>query len=154
MKTVIICLLIIFNGFSISGLNPDGSLDQDRIYALYFDGNFEEVRHILETFRKEQPSPSENDKVFMYKYLGIVYAANPETRDQAESYLYQLLKLKPTIEVLDMYISENIKVIFKNVKKDYELKMKYLGKENQPDSLVQTVNPEPGNRKETKPHMH
>ena len=38
----------------------------------------------------------------------------------------QLIKLEPTIELLDMYVSDNIKLIFSNVKKYYQARMKYL----------------------------
>jgi hypothetical protein len=39
--------------------------------------------------------------------------------------MVQLIKMKPTIELIDLYISDNIEAIFKNVKQSYEQQQKY-----------------------------
>ncbi|MFC1585356.1 hypothetical protein ACFL5V_07405 [Fibrobacterota bacterium] len=122
---VVLLLYTASTAWAVPGLKPDGTLDREKISEFYFDGEFQKVSAALETFRKQNPSAGDEDRIFVYKYLSVVYAANPGTRDKAESYMYQLLKLVPTATLLDMYVSDNIKSIFKNVREEYEERMKY-----------------------------
>ncbi len=113
-------------GFGVEvGLNPDYSLDKEKIKKIYFDGDFEQVQKTLEEFRQHNSAPSNEDLVFVYKFLSVVYAADSKSRDKAESYMYQLLKLTPTVNLIDMFVSENIELIFKNVKSKYEQESEY-----------------------------
>ncbi|HKP96003.1 MAG TPA: hypothetical protein VJ385_09630 [Fibrobacteria bacterium] len=105
---------------AVDGLNPDGSLDRSRISKAYFEGDFDMVVSALETFRKLHPDPSREDKIYTYKYLSVIYAAKPETRGKAESFMYQLLKIMPSIELMDLYISDNIEAIFNSVRIRFE----------------------------------
>ncbi len=112
------------------------ALDKEAVKAFYFEGEFDKVINILEPWRKANPNASLADMVFIYKYLSVVHAANPATRKRAESYMYQLLKLKPTIELLDMYISDSIEGIFKDVRADFSAREAYLKKQRgNPDSV-------------------
>jgi hypothetical protein len=105
---------------AVAGLNADGSLDRAKISKAYFEGDFDLVVEALETFRKIQPNPTREDKIYIYKYLSVIYAAKPETRGKAESYMYQLLKIMPSIELMDLYISDNIESIFNTVRVRFE----------------------------------
>ncbi len=95
-------------------------LDKTKINQWYFDGEFEKVRDSLETYRKSGELLSRDDSIYVYKHLSVVYAAKEESREKAESYMYQLLKLVPTIDLIDMYISDNIESIFNKVKERYQ----------------------------------
>ncbi len=164
MKLCKLFLLILaifpFAAVAELGYEIDGSLDKEKITKLYFEGNFESVTNILENHRKRNPDLSDEDKIFVYKYLAVVYAANPATVDKGESYMYQLLKLVPSIELIDMYISDNIKAIFNNVKTEYERLMSYQGKDSpaltdsqedeEPNSNSQPTDPEPAKPKKSK----
>jgi hypothetical protein len=109
------------------GFKFDGTLDKDAISKAYFDGEFGRVLPPLETYRQSFPkTATKDDSVFVFKYLSVIYAADPSTRKKAESYMVQLLKLTPTIELLDMYISDQISAIFNNVRNDYEKQQHYV----------------------------
>jgi hypothetical protein len=139
-------LLICFQtGWSIPGITPEGLIDREKITEFYFDGDFQKVMHALEHFRKNNPNAAKDDRIFMFKYLSVVYAANPDTRDKAESYMYQLLKMVPTATLIDMYISDSIKAIFKNVKEEYQARMQYLDskKSTEPDQKQVSAEPPP-----------
>jgi hypothetical protein len=128
---ILVCVLI-SPAFSNEGLNPDNSLDEKQISTWYFESDFEKVRDILETYRKSHSSSlTDREKIFIYKYLSVIYAASPDSRDKAESYMYQLLKIKPTIELMDMYISDSIESIFNNVKSKYKSRMEYLERQKE-----------------------
>ncbi len=122
----LLLLILIQFAPALEGLNEDGSLNKEAIQKLYFDGDFAKVVEVLESYRKANPNPSVDDKIFMYKHLSVVYAANPDTRVKGESFMYQLLKLVPTASLIDMYISDNIKAIFQNVKQEFEERQRYL----------------------------
>ena len=101
------------------GIHKDGSLDKETVSNCYFEGEFDKVQEALEYYRKNNPELSKEDQIFIYKYLSVVYATKPEEREKAESYMYQLIKLVPTIDLIDMYISDNIEAIFNKVKERY-----------------------------------
>jgi hypothetical protein len=105
---------------ALKGLNADGTLDKPVISKAYFEGEFWTVINALEAFRKSGIPATREDSIYTFKYLSVVYAADPETRKKAESYMYQLIKMMPTIDLLDLYISDNIESIFQKVKSDYE----------------------------------
>lgn len=104
----------------IRGINPDGSLDKPTVSNAYFEGEFWTVIKALEAFRKSGMKTSREDSIYTFKYLSVVYAADASTRKKGESYMYQLIKMMPTIDLIDLYISDNIESIFKKVKLDYE----------------------------------
>jgi len=110
---------------AVAGLNADGSLDRPKISKAYFEGDFDQVVEALEAFRKLHPDPTREDRIYTYKYLSVIYAAKPETRAKAESYMYQLLKIMPSIELMDLYISDNIESIFNTVRARYEQQQRY-----------------------------
>jgi hypothetical protein len=108
------------------GFNMDGTLDKKAISHAYFEGEFSRILPPLETFRQSYPNPTKDDQIFVYKYLSVIYAADSSTRKKAESYMVQLIKLMPTIELIDLYISDNIQAIFKDVKANFLKQQKYV----------------------------
>ncbi len=108
------------------GFNVDGTLDKNAISHAYFEGEFSRILPPLETFRQTYPNPSKDDLIFVYKYLSVIYAADQKTKLKAESYMVQLVKLMPTIELIDLYISDNIQAIFKDVKSNFLKQQQYV----------------------------
>ena len=105
---------------ALTGIKPDGSLDKPAINKAYFEGEFETVAAALEEFRRSGLASHPQDSIYTYKYLSVVYAADPAARLKAESFMYQLIRMLPTIDLLDLYISDNIQGMFLKVKGDYE----------------------------------
>jgi hypothetical protein len=139
LSTVFGLFLAVQTGWCSAGINPDGSLNRETITKFYMNGDFQDVIDALEEFRKHNPSPSREDQIFIYKHLSVVYASNPETKDKAESYMYQLLKLVPTIDLIDMYISDNIESIFLRVKERYQR----MEKQREPSDQSRAASPGP-----------
>ncbi len=114
--------------FAAFGFNLDGTLDKTAISHAYFEGEFARILPPLEVVRQSFPGQAKKeDSIFVYKYLSVIYAADPKTKLKAESYMVQLIKLMPTIELVDLYISDNIEAIFKNVKQSYVQQQAYVG---------------------------
>ena len=109
------------------GFKLDGTLDKEAISHAYFEGEFSRILPPLEMYRQSFPATAtKDDSIFVYKYLSVIYAADSSTRNKGESCMVQLIKMKPTIELLDLYISDNIASIFKDVKKNYLQQQKYV----------------------------
>jgi hypothetical protein len=124
---LIACILAIApHTFAAYGFKLDGTLDKEAISRAYFEGEFSRILPPLEVYRQSFPaSATKEDSIFVYKYLSVIYAADPLTRNKGESCMVQLLRMKPTIELIDLYISDNIEAIFKNVKRSFEQRQKY-----------------------------
>ncbi len=108
------------------GFKFDGTLDKSAISKAYFEGDFHRILPPLETWRTSRATKSRDDSIFVYKYLSVIYAADSTTMNKAESFMVQLIKLMPTIELVDMYISDNIEAIFKNVQEKYLKQQHYV----------------------------
>lgn len=50
----------------------------------------------------------------VYKYLGVMYSADPGSREKGKTYFYKLLQIDPEAKILDMYVSIVVQEIFKN----------------------------------------
>jgi hypothetical protein len=105
---------------ALTGIKSDGSLDKPTLSKAYFEGEFWTVERALETFRISGYPMNRDDSVYVFKYLSVIYASDPSKRTKAESYMVQLIRMMPTIDLLDLYISDNIQSIFAQVKTAYQ----------------------------------
>jgi hypothetical protein len=96
------------------------SIDSAKIRKLYLGGDFEEAIALLESSLKEKQTITRGDSVFIFKHLGVMYAATYETREKGKYYMHQLLLVEPTARILDMYASDMIYMIFKNIQEEFE----------------------------------
>jgi hypothetical protein len=127
LLAMVIGLLLPSFSHAAFGFKLDGTLDKDAISHAYFEGEFSRVLPPLEMYRQSFPASStKDDSIFVYKYLSVIYAADPSTRNKGESCMVQLIKMKPTIELIDLYISDNIAAIFKDVKQNYLHQQQYV----------------------------
>jgi hypothetical protein len=90
-------------------------LDTGTVRKLYLDGDFEEAIGLLDSLLKSKARFDHYDSIFIFKHLGVMYAANYETREKGKYYMHQLLMVEPTARIMDMYASDMIYMIFKNI---------------------------------------
>jgi len=106
------------------------------------DGEFEAAITLLEDNLKETRQYGHDDSVFIFKHLGVMYAAQYETREKGKYYMHRLLEVEPTAKIMDMYASDMIYMIFKNVQEEYEQKRMIVGPQqgegSQRDSLAKS----------------
>ena len=95
------------------------ALDTVQARKLYMGSDFEEAIGILEAGLKGPRTLSRADSAFIYKYLGVMYSAKYESRELGKRYLYQLLQVDPSARINDMFASDAIYMIFKNVQDEY-----------------------------------
>ncbi len=100
------------------------ALNQIAIHYKYSDGDFPAVIQAIDEFTHANKTYARTDSVFIAKHLAVVYTANPDTRERGKYYMYQLLELVPSAELVDMYVSDEIDKIFLRVKQEYQAKRK------------------------------
>jgi hypothetical protein len=91
------------------------------------DGEFPAAIAILEDNLKETRQYSHGDSVFIFKHLGVMYAAQYDTREKGKYYMHRLLMVEPTAKITNMYASDMIYMIFKNIQEEYEQNRTQLG---------------------------
>ena len=94
-------------------------LDSTKIHTLYLEGEFEEAIAILEGNLRNPLQYNLDDSVFIYKHLGVMYAASEATREKGRYYMHRLLMVEPTAKIMDMYASDMIYMIFKNIQEEF-----------------------------------
>jgi hypothetical protein len=94
-------------------------LDTSAVRKLYLEGEFEEAIGKLEASLRSGSGFSHRDSVFLFKHLGVMYAARYETREKGKHYMHKLLEVEPTARILDMYASDMIYMIFKNIQDEF-----------------------------------
>ncbi len=141
-------LILAPRAFAAFGFNLDGTLDKPAISKAYFESDFVRIVLPLETWRQGvADNKTSEDSIFVFKYLSVIYAANPATKEKSRSFMFMLLTLAPTIEILDMYASDEIELMFRSVKREFKERNDYLsthdhlGKEKTKDVPQQSVSP-------------
>jgi hypothetical protein len=97
-------------------------LNQIAVHYQYNDGDFPAVITAIDEFTRTHKTYSRADSIFIAKHLAVVYTANPDTREKGKYYMYQMLDLIPSGDLVDMYVSDEIEKIFSYVKKEYDVK--------------------------------
>jgi hypothetical protein len=113
------CLLLILAP-QILQASPANKLDTAHIHRTYLEGDFDLAIELIEDARKYGGPFSHADSVFLFKHLGVMHAAKYETREQGKRYMVKLLEVEPTAKILDMYASDMIYMIFKNIKDEFD----------------------------------
>lgn len=103
------------------------SIDLEAIHNTYNEGDFDAVIKLTESFTKGNGSFTRSDSVFVFKHLAVVYTANPKTREKGKFYMYRMLEMLPSAELIDMYVSDEVDRIFDKVRKEFKMSQKNFG---------------------------
>lgn len=97
-------------------------MDTAKIHEQYLEGDFDHAIRALEGDLKTKRTMTHAESVFVFKHLGVMYAAQQATRDKGKFYMSELIRIEPTAKILDMYASDMIHLIFRNVQEEFEVK--------------------------------
>lgn len=127
---IALLLAILLFGASTShasfGQLDNGQLDQKALRTAYLDSEFNNVALVLESFLKANPPNAlKVDRIFAFKYLGVIYASDSKQSARAEQNFNRLFELSPNIELIDMFVSPKIQLLFDNVKADLKKRQEY-----------------------------
>lgn len=120
-------------------------LRQQAIHIAYNEGDFDKVMAEIEAFTKANKTYSRTDSIFIAKHLAVVYTANPNTREKGKYYMYRLLEMVPSAELVDMFVSDEIDRIFDKVRKEFLARQSGFGV----DSTQMSIPAKPAGREET-----
>jgi hypothetical protein len=96
-------------------------MDTAQLHSIYLEGDFDKAIRIMEgSLKNKKALLTHADSVFIYKHLGVMYAATPTTREKGRYYMAQLIYIEPTAKILDMYASDMIYLIFHNVQEEFQ----------------------------------
>lgn len=125
LLTLTILVMFVEKSFAASaGFSPQ------EVKQLYKEGEFDKVRIQLENFLKRADATATRDeRILAYKYLGVVYASQPDGAPQAEAYFFRLLDLSPHVQLTELYVSSTVDGIFEKTKLRF-------AKEKQSSSMV------------------
>lgn len=103
------------------------ALNQKDIHAAYNEGDFDKVTALIDGFNRVNKTYSRADSIFIAKHLAVVYSANPQTREKGRYFMYRLLEMMPSAELVDMFVSDEIDRIFDKVRKEFLARQKGFG---------------------------
>ncbi len=110
-------------------------LRQQAIHIAYNEGDFDKVIAEIEAFTKANRTYSRADSIFIAKHLAVVHTANPSTREKGKYYMYRLLEMVPSAELVDMFVSDEIDRIFDKVRKEFLSRQQGFGVDSTQISL-------------------
>ncbi|MDB5051708.1 MAG: hypothetical protein JWO30_4779 [Fibrobacteres bacterium] len=102
-------------------------LNQKDIHAAYNEGDFDKVTSLIDGFIKANKTYSRADSIFIAKHLAVVYSANPQSREKGRYFMYRLLEMMPSAELVDMFVSDEIDRIFDKVRREFLARQKGFG---------------------------
>ncbi len=109
--------------------------DTTQVHKVYMDGEFEKAIKMVESALASGAVRSHADSVFAFKHLGVMYTAKYETRETGKKYMYQLLYIEPTARIMDMFASDMIYMIFKNIQEEVAITRGRPKLVDEPDSI-------------------
>ncbi len=119
------------------------SIDLEAIHNTYNEGDFDAVIKLTESFTKGNGSYTRSDSAFVFKHLAVVYTANPKTREKGKFYMYRMLEMLPSAELVDMFVSDEVDRIFDKVRREFKTRQKNFGVDT---TLISLPDKEPASR--------
>lgn len=107
---------------AVPGPKPEAAVDTFEVRRLYSDGEFDEAVSRLEKGLAARKPASKAESVFVYKHLGVMYLAQYQTREKGKWHLRQMLETDSSAQINDMYASDMVYMIFKNILDEFEAK--------------------------------
>ncbi len=112
-------------------------LNQKDIHEAYNEGDFEKVTTLIDAFNRANKTYPRADSIFIAKHLAVVYSANPQSREKGRYFMYRLLEMMPSAELVDMFVSDEIDRIFDKVRKEFLARQKGFGVDSSQISMPQ-----------------
>lgn len=103
------------------------TLDQKAIHHAYNEGDFDAVIKLTNPFTSGNETFARSDSLFVFKHLAVVFTANPATREKGKFYMYRMLEMLPSAELVEMYVSDDVDRIFDKVRKEFMTRQKNFG---------------------------
>jgi hypothetical protein len=130
-------------GLPAAAVGAVAPMDTAKIHGQYLEGDFDQAIRALEAQLKTRRPMSHAESVFVFKHLGVMYAAQHSTRDKGKFYMQELISIEPTAKILDMYASDMIHLIFRNVQEEFEQSRRSLSGRGEPQEGAPAASAQP-----------
>jgi hypothetical protein len=121
------------------------TIDRDWVQSMYQGGELDAVKNKLQSLLKSRPVLSKADSIFVYKYMSVVTAADSGSKSIAKDYMYKLLTIQPSIDIIDMYVSESVYALFQDVRKEFNTRNAYANNKQTIESGIDNASYEKSN---------
>ncbi len=124
--------LVLFSSNSVRAENGARTkVNHAQIQDWYQSGELKLIADDLLALLKSKQTLSKSDSIFAYKYAGVALAADSSKNQLAKDCMYKLLTLAPEIDIIDLYVSEGIYVMFNEVRQEYRRRNQYVKKKSE-----------------------
>jgi hypothetical protein len=99
------------------------SFSRPRALEFYRQGDFEQVIRQLSPILEPGNSVSKTDSVFAFRLLGVVYAADPKTRELGRHCWMNLLDREPKANLVDLFVGEELDHLWERTRLEHQARM-------------------------------
>jgi hypothetical protein len=96
------------------------SFSRNGALALYRQGDFEQVVRQLSPILTPGNPVSKTDSSFAFRLLGVVYAADPKTRELGRHCWMNLLDQDPKADLVDLFVGEELDHLWERTKLEHQ----------------------------------
>lgn len=117
-----IVLTLTLGAFGPSGAQAPGdipSLPSKEVESAYKNGELDSVVIYIKRGRAKPVFMDSRDSIIAFKYLGVIYSADPQTREKGRYYFNQLLKKDHRATIADLGPGETARAVFKEVREEF-----------------------------------
>jgi hypothetical protein len=118
-------------------------LDQRGIHAAYNDGDFENALKSINQFTTANKTYSHADSLFLFKHLAVMYTANPKTLEKGKYFMFRMLEIQPSADLVDMFVSDEMDRTFEKVRKEFTVRQKNSGVDSTQIALSDKTSTQP-----------
>ena len=109
--------------------NAIPSLPGKEVESAYRNGDLDSVVIYIKRGRVKPVFIDRGDSIVAFKYLGVIYSADAQTREKGRYYFNQLLQKEPRASITDLLPGETARAVFKEVREEfYELNPQFAPK--------------------------
>ena len=139
-----ICLIAFMANASPPGIKK---VNQERIKALYQAGDLDSVQQQLQGCLQSRATLSKGDSIFVFKYLSVAMAADETTlKSLTKDCMYKLFTLAPEVDIIDLFVSQDIYKLFTEVKEEFNARQLYLYRQKDIEKIPSQQIPDTASR--------
>lgn len=119
MLRLVLLLLTLCTHALAEPANAVPSLPEKEVESAYRNGDLDSVVIYIKRGRSKPVFLDRGDSLIAFKYLGVIYSTDPQTREKGRYYFNQLLKKEPKASITELLPGETARRVFKEVREEF-----------------------------------
>ncbi len=95
------------------------TIPKETVEGYLEEGEIEKAEAALSSYLRNPAELNFSDSVYIFKHLGVLYAADPKRGEKADSLFTRLLELDPYASLHDTYASHTLVLRFQKIREAY-----------------------------------